>query len=96
MKHKWIIWYKLLELVQDKIFHKAWTKAEVQLLGLRKKYQSMMESKLTVGQYAACNELLVFVHSKHHIMPTATFYMFNVNDEFASIKLKFVLNMSEY
>ena len=56
----------------------------------------MMESKLTVGQYAACNELLIFVHSKHHIMPTATFYMFNVNDEFASIKLKFVLNMSEY
>ena len=96
MKRKWIIWNKLLELVHDKNFHKTWTKAEVQLLELRKKYQSMMESKLTVGQYAACNELLVFVHSKHHIMPTATFYMFNVNDEFASIKLKFVLNMSEY
>lgn len=54
-----------------------------------------MESKPTVGQYAACNELL-FVHSKYHIMPTAIFYMFNVNDEFSSLKLKFVLNMLEY
>lgn len=96
MKRKWVIWYKLLELVQDKIFHKARTKAEVQWLNLGKKYQSMMESKPTVGQYAACNELLIFVHSKYHIMPTAIFYMFNVNDEFASLKLKFVLNMLEY